>query len=548
MALTSHVKPFDVPQGVPLHPTPEGFLTIDQDGIIQAFSHGAERLCGYSITEVLGRRITCLLDHQSQGDSWGEIALFLENRNQWVKGFSLAVSGQHKDGSTVPLGMTINTLLVGHVWHIMVVIRSLAQFRPAQHFTGISSYLTTFSSEFLTGACTLSHALEVVCDLLPIEGGAVWYVGPQHPVMRIGESWEQTSVMQQQMFTHRQALQVVPGIGVVGQAWEYETSLWVADVVGSPTFPSNLPPFKYGAYAFPVKFQNSVIAVIEFFGHKIQAPTTELLTVLEIFCCQIGGLIVRHYFEPRKMKEMTTQSNRMVAQHLAHDVNNILTVLKGYAELSVVNVESSTLVTGYLKEILHAIRRGEHLTNQILKSPPQQESHEEAVSLRSVVDEVLNFLRETVPLCIEIREPSRPPHGWIAGNSGQIHQMVMNLCFNAVQAMQNKVGMLEVTLHEIEIGEGDSQELPELTQGHWVRLVVRDTGIGIPQEIGDQIFAPYFTTKGHEGGTGLGLAYIQKTILSHQGVLQWKSIPGQGTAFSVYLPRFTVDVDRRLDL
>jgi CheY-like chemotaxis protein len=120
-------------------------------------------------------------------------------------------------------------------------------------------------------------------------------------------------------------------------------------------------------------------------------------------------------------------------------------------------------------------------------------------------------------------------------NPTQIHQIVMNLCTNAAHAMEEAGGVVEVGLKRVDLDSDTARDL-DLSPGPFLRLSVSDTGHGIPPEIAERIFEPYFTTKDKGRGTGLGLSVVHGIVKSHQGAVVCRSAPGAGTSFQVYLP------------
>jgi CheY-like chemotaxis protein len=149
---------------------------------------------------------------------------------------------------------------------------------------------------------------------------------------------------------------------------------------------------------------------------------------------------------------------------------------------------------------------------------------------------VLNLLRATLPTTIEIRTRIDDRSGAVLADPTQIHQVIMNLCTNAYQAMQERGGVLEVTLDNILMGP-EAAVSPPLPPGSYLRLAVRDTGPGMDPQIRERIFEPYFTTKETGEGTGLGLAVVHGIVSRLGGAIMVESQQGQGSSFQVYLPR-----------
>jgi CheY-like chemotaxis protein len=154
-----------------------------------------------------------------------------------------------------------------------------------------------------------------------------------------------------------------------------------------------------------------------------------------------------------------------------------------------------------------------------------------------VVSEVLKLLRSSIPSSIDIREELDRNGGFVVADPTLIHQVVMNLCTNAYQAMDNRKGTLTIRLRSVEIAAGQPPRCPDLRAARYVCLSVHDTGRGIPPEIADRIFEPFFSTKEVGQGTGLGLSVVHGIVAEYGGTVTFESRPEQGTTFYVYLPQ-----------
>ena len=226
-----------------------------------------------------------------------------------------------------------------------------------------------------------------------------------------------------------------------------------------------------------------------------------------------------------------------LAGGIAHDFNNILGAMLGYAELSLARKSSDSQIGIYLKEILKAGKRAKNLVKQILafSHPGEQERH--AVDLGMIVNESLQLLRATLPSSIQIRHHIKADPAIIYADPTQIHQVMMNLGGNAEYAMREKSGVLEVELTSVEITEAMLPGLPELANGSYLQLTIRDAGCGMSSHVLDRIFEPFFTTKGPGEGTGMGLAVVHGIIAGHEGAIRVKSTVGTGSVFEIFLPK-----------
>lgn len=246
--------------------------------------------------------------------------------------------------------------------------------------------------------------------------------------------------------------------------------------------------------------------------------------------------------ERRRLEVQLQHAQRMeaigtLAGGIAHDFNNILAAIIGYAELAQFGVAEGSQASLSLNQVLKAANRAKDLIRQILAFSRHDEQERISVAIQLIIAEALTLLRASIPATIEIRTNIDKQTGSVLADPTQIHQLIINLCTNASYAMKDTGGILEVTLNNVTVDEAAAEKIPDLIPGQYVRLSVRDTGHGVPEEFIDKIFDPYFTTKEKGVGTGLGLAVVHGIAKSHKGGISVLSAVGQGTTFEIYLPR-----------
>lgn len=228
-----------------------------------------------------------------------------------------------------------------------------------------------------------------------------------------------------------------------------------------------------------------------------------------------------------------------LAGGIAHDFNNILTPILGYAELIKEELPKGSEIWKNQGQIITAGKRAQELVRQILSFSRQTEQEKQLIQIHLIIKEALKLLRSSIPTTIEIREDIDTKCGLLLADPSQIYQVIMNLCTNAYQAMVENGGTLSVVLKPIQLALEDHPERLDLRPGAYQKLEVSDTGCGIPAEIMERIFEPYFTTKEKGRGTGLGLSIVHSFVQNHHGHIAVYSEPGKGTTFHVYLPQAT---------
>ncbi len=245
-----------------------------------------------------------------------------------------------------------------------------------------------------------------------------------------------------------------------------------------------------------------------------------------------GKEIVEQLRQARKMEAIGT-----LAGGIAHDFNNILSAIMGYTELSIIEADEHATLKPMLEKILHASERAKDLVHQILTFSRQTEHEKRPLQLNLVVKEALQLLRASLPAFIDIKK-DLDCNAYILADPSQIHQVVMNLCTNAWHAMETDGGTLSVSIRETTIDALDSAGLSEADEGPYVVLTIEDTGRGIPPDMLDRIFDPYFTTKNIHKGTGLGLSVVHGIVTGSGGRITVNSKEEEGSEFKVLWPSF----------
>ena len=241
-------------------------------------------------------------------------------------------------------------------------------------------------------------------------------------------------------------------------------------------------------------------------------------------------------YERQLQQVLKIQAIGTLAGGIAHDFNNILFPIIGYTELTMDEVPDDSVAHNNLEEVLKAAHRAKDLVQQILTFSRQSGQERKPVKVHSIIKEALKLLRASIPASIEIINKIDDDCHPVMGDATQIHQVIMNLCTNAYQAMQDKGGTLEVDLSEVDVGYEETIEKIGMQPGRHLQLLVRDEGCGMDAAVMDRIFEPYYTTKAQGKGTGLGLSVIHGIVKNHRGDISVTSLPGKGTTFKVYLP------------
>jgi signal transduction histidine kinase/CheY-like chemotaxis protein len=239
----------------------------------------------------------------------------------------------------------------------------------------------------------------------------------------------------------------------------------------------------------------------------------------------------RHKLEEQLRQAYKMEAIGTLAGGIAHDFNNILSGIFGYAQLAEMNIHDHEKAKKYLGQIVKGGQRASALVQQILTFSRQAEHQKIPIKVSVILKEALKLLRSSIPTSIEIQQEIVST-ARIMADPTQIHQVIMNLCTNAYQAMDDTGGVLAVGLHEIENPDNSPGDMP----GKYLVLEISDTGGGIEEKNLKRIFDPYFTTKEVGKGTGLGLSMVDGIVKKHNGRISVESRPGKGTRFQVFWP------------
>ncbi|UKO98806.1 hybrid sensor histidine kinase/response regulator [Nostoc sp. UHCC 0870] len=242
----------------------------------------------------------------------------------------------------------------------------------------------------------------------------------------------------------------------------------------------------------------------------------------------------KKHLEAQFLRAQRLESIGTLASGIAHDLNNVLAPILMTAQLleSQIQDERSLRLVPIL---INNAKRGANLVKQVLSFTRGLEGERTLLQLKHLVLEIKQIIQETYPKSIEVVTKISQNLWTVSGDATQLHQVLMNLCVNARDAMPNG-GMLHIVAENFLIDENYTRMNLDAKIGPYVVVTVTDTGTGISSEILDRIFEPFFTTKEISKGTGLGLSTVLGIIKSHGGFINVNTEAGKGTQFKVYLP------------
>ncbi|MGM0599652.1 MAG: ATP-binding protein [Candidatus Rifleibacteriota bacterium] len=305
--------------------------------------------------------------------------------------------------------------------------------------------------------------------------------------------------------------------------------------------------------SFRFKFEEESYRWLHLIGKIVERSSTGIGQII------VG--IVEDITELKNRETTMQQSQKLeavgqLAGGIAHDFNNMLQAIIGYAEMVKMSLSEDDDNQDCINSLIEAANKSQTLVSQLLTFSRMSREIKETLDVNLMLDEYITMLERLLGEQIEIVTEFCSDLPYVVADSGQLEQVIINLCVNARDAMEGK-GRIIIKTQESKLNESFCIENPWAKPGHFVKIIVKDNGPGIsPKEL-KKIFEPFYTTKEVGKGTGLGLAIVYGVIQKHNGLINLKSELGEGAEFEVYLPasdvlreiksRTSIEVDESLE-
>lgn len=380
--------------------------------------------------------------------------------------------------------------------------------------------------------------LEAIADCLGWEYGALWTPDPTKRVLRCAASWHAPDMLCPQLDAYNRRTSFVPGEGLPGHAWTSGEPVWIADA-SVATFPRLAVAAREGlrgGFALPIRIAGGVVAVCEFFGRAVQAADQELLDLTAALGSQIGQFVERTALERRLAREAELKRLQTgFLQSVSHELRTPLTTLQaglGLLHDSIVDrlrPEERALMANARRNAARLEKLIDDLltANQVTLGPLPL--HRVPVDLRTIIvnaTEMIHPLTQEKRQLLEFDLPEPLP---VLGDTRRLEQVVLNLLANANRYTPSgtRIAVVGRTV------DGD------------VRLMVRDDGPGLPADVLEAVFQPFYRMATNSG-SGLGLAIVKSIVELHGGHTWAESEPGAGAVFHIVLPRHEQGEDHDL--
>jgi signal transduction histidine kinase len=295
------------------------------------------------------------------------------------------------------------------------------------------------------------------------------------------------------------------------------------------------------AHEYRVRMPDGRVKHLHVVAHAMRTETGDIdfVGAVKDVTAEKWAQAERERLEQRLRQAAKMEAVGRLAGGIAHDFNNVLMGVYAYGEMAFDEAPADSRLKRYAQNVLAAATRGRELVEQILTYSRSQRGKRAPVDVTNVVGETLELLRGSLPAGIRLEASAPASPQVVIGDATQLHQVVMNLCSNAIQAMRAG-GVLGVRLETAELSGERALSHGTLGAGGYLRLIVEDSGSGMEEATLARLFEPFFTTKEVGQGTGLGLSLVYAIITDSGGAIDVKSASQQGSTFTIYLPRSEV--------
>ena len=524
------------------------FYIYNSEGIFSYLSPSASHILGYPLQQIMSHYSTYLTDSPINKDVH-------KYTNQCVQGQfppPYEVELQHKNGQIVTLEVMEQPIFeknsvvgVEGIAHDITNRKKNEEMLRRKNRT-----LATLSNcrEALRSSQTEQQFLDRICEIIVDTGGyQLAWIGfaednPEKSIRPVSQEGYEEGYLSEIKISWGDNIH---GIGPTGTAIRDQRTVVCRNTQNDPSFaPWRELAKKYNyssSVAIPFFIDGKLKGAVNIYSQDVNAFDEEEIQLIDELVSDVStGIKTFHAKEARRQAERQLhQAERMeaigtLAGGIAHDFNNILSPILGFTQIVIDDLPHESLHKKDLEIVYKSAIRAQQLVKQILTFSRQDEAQMFPCMVAPLIKETTKLLRSSLPSSIKITQNITTDPVMVKSSASYIHQIVMNLCTNSFHAMEKNGGTLSVSLKRLSTDQISYGFIPQ--SDFYAELIVEDTGHGIEQDTLGKIFQPYFTTKVHGKGTGLGLAVVYGIIENLQGEIFIESEVNSGTKIHVFLP------------
>jgi PAS domain S-box-containing protein len=519
-----------------------GICRVDAGGNVKAWNSAAEKILGWRSSEILTRRFpvagtaerelfqTCL-----QGAFEGRSTTRIE-----LKCWS-------SSGKPVDVAVSISPLsdAEGLIAQAMAVFEDLTDRKRASRCL----HLHCTIADTLAGATSINDSLEsvlaTICEEFEWECGEFWQWDKADETFKQTATWHSAAPNAAKFAAESQRRAASSETAFLQQILQNGKPAHLPGCIRNHQVPRSDLAARCGledAIAFPVVAGRDATGVLFFFGHTIERPDEQFLTLMTGISDQVGQFLNRFRMEEslHEAEENLQQAKKMDAigrlvGGVVHDFNNVLTVILGCGEIVLQESGQNSAAKDLLGEVINAGKRASGLTRQLLSFCRKETAQPVVLDLNATVSEMEKMLRRLIGEHIELQTVLASDLRRLSADPGHLEQVIMNLLVNARDAMPQG-GRIVISTQSVELDANWRKLFPGAHPGRYALLSVSDTGSGMDEATKNRIFEPFFTTKPAGKGTGMGLSTVCEIVRESGGQIAVESQPGKGTTFRLLFP------------
>ncbi|MBU6391080.1 MAG: PAS domain S-box protein [Planctomycetes bacterium] len=524
---------------------PDVVWTVDQAGNTIFISQNIEKVCGYTPEEIYEAGDSLWLERIHPEDigkvekAYGSFfklhkRLDVEYKSKrkdgsWIWLYDRAVAPYEKDGVLYGDGVSSDITRRKDAEEKMLLLQTLV--------------MAVSTSKDLHDALVIT--LEKVCNATGWDYGEAWIPNPEGTHLVRDHTFYSSVIGMKEFNELSGAFRFPPNVGLPGRAWSTKQPVWIQDVTCDPNYLRATIAMHAGlktGIAFPVIAGEEVVAVIVFYTFEPLEKNERLTCLVFSAAVQLGKVIKckRMEAEHATLREMLYHAQRLesigkLAGGVAHNFNNILMVILGYASMLRSEMKKDDPLQNYVQKILTSSESAAQLIRDLLMLSRKAPNNPKPVKLNEIIKKAARLLPKFIGEGVELKTTLTEKDPTIMADVIQIEQALMNLASNARDAMP-RGGFFAINTDVVKLDNNFIIAHGYGKLGMYALISVTDTGVGMDAEMKERIFEPFFTTKEVGQGTGLGLAIVYGIVKQHNGYIDVYSELGKGTTFKIYLP------------